>query len=87
MPRVEFEPRTEMSELVKTGHALDRAATMIGTHCINKDILCLWNNAVDNISEDVLKSFYVYIKIDVGAVPYAWAFYEDTVLRGVSSHT
>jgi hypothetical protein len=47
MPQVEFEPTTPMFERVKTVHALDRAATVIGqediwsSKCIAPRILYL----------------------------------------------
>jgi hypothetical protein len=36
MPRVGFEPTIPVFEQAKTVHALDRAATVIGTHYIHK---------------------------------------------------
>jgi hypothetical protein len=35
MPRVRFDPTTPVFERAKTVHALDRAATVIGTCCVN----------------------------------------------------
>jgi hypothetical protein len=43
MPRVEFEPTIPVFERAKTVHALDRAATMIGT---NK----LWSMLMSNLA-------------------------------------